>query len=217
MGGLHALLVVEDGLADTQIVRRDLQQLIIRQKFQALLQTHLPRRHQPQRIIGAGGTGVCLLLFLADIYGDVLLLRRHAYHHTLVHLHARADKERTPLLGVKEPVGDGLTRLKGYKGPGIPAIHLALIGCVAVKDAGHDALAPGVGKELVAVAEQPPGRDQELHLHAASHRGHLHQVALPGADLLDNRAHRLAGHIHHQALDRLALLAVDGLIQHPGR
>ena len=94
VGGLHALLVVEDGLADTQIIRCNFQQLIIRQKFQALLQTHLPRRHQPQRIIGAGGTGVGLLLFLADIYGDVLLLGRHAYHHTLVHLHARADKER---------------------------------------------------------------------------------------------------------------------------
>ena len=66
VGGLHALLVVEDGLSDTQILRRDLQQLVVRQELQALLQAHLPGRHQAQSVIGAGGTGVGLLLFLAE-------------------------------------------------------------------------------------------------------------------------------------------------------
>ena len=74
VGGLHALFVVEDGLADTGDSPCDLQQLVVGQKLQALLQAHLPGRHQPQGIVGAGGPGVGQLLFLADVDGDVLLL-----------------------------------------------------------------------------------------------------------------------------------------------
>ena len=39
-------------------------------------------------------------------------------------------------------------------------------------------------------------------------------LALAGADLLDDRADALSGHVHDQTLDGLALLAVDGLVQH---
>ena len=39
-------------------------------------------------------------------------------------------------------------------------------------------------------------------------------LALAGADLLDDRADALSRHVHDQALDGLALLAVDRLVQH---
>ena len=85
MRGLHAALVVENALADAQALGRDLEQLVVREELQALLQTQLARRHEAQRVVRAGGTGIGQLLFLADVDGDVLLLRRHADDHAGVH------------------------------------------------------------------------------------------------------------------------------------
>lgn len=71
---LHALAVIQNALADAQVFRRDLQQLVVREEFHALLQTHLARRHEAQRLVGAGSAHVRELLFLADVDGDVLRL-----------------------------------------------------------------------------------------------------------------------------------------------
>ena len=217
VGGLHPLLVVQDGLAHPQALGRDLQQLVVRQKLQALLQAHLPGRHQTQRIVGAGGAHIGHLLFLAHVDRDILLLGGDAHDHALVHRHARPDEQRTALLGIEQTVAHALARLEGHEGAGVPAGQVALVGGVAVKHAGHDALAAGVGHELVAIAKQAAAGNEELDLHAAAHRSHLQHIRLAAAQLLDDRAHALAGHVHHQTLDGLALLAVDGLIQHAGR
>ena len=214
MGGLHALFVVEDGLADAQRVRRDLQQLVVSEEFEALLQAHLLGRDQTQRVVRAGGTHIGQLLLLADVDGDILLLGADAHDHALVHRHARADEQLTALLRVEEAVGDALAGLKGDEGAGVSARQIALVGRVGVEHARHNALALGVGKELVAVAEQAARRDEEFDLHAGADRRHLDHVALAGADLLDDRADALSGHVHDQTLDGLALLAVDGLVQH---
>ena len=216
MGSLHALFVVENGLAHAQALGGDLQQLVIGQELQALLQAQLPGRHQAQGLVGPGGPHIGHLLLLADVDGNVLLLGGHAHDHALVHLDTGADEQGAPLLGVEQSVADGLAGLEGHQGAGVPAAQVALIGGVAVEHGGHDALAPGIRQELVAIAEQAPGGNQELQLHAAAHGGHLDQVALAGAQLLDDRAHGLAGHVGHQPLDGLALLAVDGAVQHPG-
>ena len=215
--GLHAALVVQDGLADTEVLGGDLQQLVIRQELQTLLQAHLPGRHQTQSVVAAGGTGIGQLLLLADVHHDVLLLGADAHHHALVHAHVGADKQHAALLSVEQAVGDGFAGLAGHQRAGIAAAQLALEGRVAVKHAGHDTLAAGIGQELVAIAEQAAAGHQELHLHAIADGGHLRQVGLAGAQLLDDGAHALAGHVHHQTLDGLALLAVDGLVQHAGR
>ena len=55
MDGLHALFVVEDGLADAQALGGDLQQLVVGQELQTLLQTQAAGRHQAQGLVGAGG------------------------------------------------------------------------------------------------------------------------------------------------------------------
>ena len=61
---LHALVVVQDLLADAQILRGDLQQLILCQELQAAFQAELADGDQAQSIVGAGCTGVvrCLVL-----------------------------------------------------------------------------------------------------------------------------------------------------------
>ena len=115
-----------------------------------------------------------------------------------------------------EAVGDRLAGFKGDEAARAPAAQIPLIGGVGVEDRGHDPLSPGVGEEFVAVAEQAPGGDQELNLHPGTHRGHLQQVSLPGAHLLNDRPHRVGGHVHHQALHGLALHPVDLLVEDPG-
>ena len=215
VGGLHPLLVVQDGLAHPQALGRDLQQLVVRQELQALLQTHLPGRHQPQRLVGAGGPHIGHLLLAAHVDRDILLLGGDAHDHALVHRHARPDKQRAALLCVEQAVAHALAGLKRHQRAGAPAGQIALVGGVAVKHAGHDALAAGIGQKLVAIAEQAAAGNEELDLHTAAHWGHLQHIRLAAAQLLDDRTHALAGHVHHQPLDGLALLPVDGLIQHP--
>ena len=217
LGGLaHAGRVVQQALAQAQGFGSDLQQLVIGQKLQALLQAHLAGRGEPQGVVGAGGAHVGQLLLFADVNRDVLLLGGLAHHHAGIDGHARADEQHTTLLGVVEAVGDALTGLEGHQGAGVAALDLALHGGIGVKDRGHDALALGVGKELVAVAEQAAGGHQELQLHPITHRSHLQKVALAGADLLDDRAYAVAGYVHHQTLQRLAHFAVNLLVEHAG-
>ena len=215
--GLHPLLMVQNPLADAQTLGGDLQQLVVRQELQALLQAQDPMGHQAQGLVAAAGPHIGQLLLLADVDGDVLLLGADANHHAGVDRNACADEQRAPLLGVEEAVGNGLAGLEGDEAAGVPAAQVALVGGVAVKDGGHDALAPGIGQKLVAVAEEAPGGNQKLQLHPVTHGGHLHQVALPGAHLLDDRAHAVGGHVGHQPLDGLAADAVDLLVEHPGR
>ena len=61
---LHALLVVQDLLADAQVLGGDLQQLILCQELQAAFQAELADGDQAQSIVGAGCTGVGQVLGL---------------------------------------------------------------------------------------------------------------------------------------------------------
>ena len=214
--GLHTLFVVQDGLAHPQALGGDLQQLIICQELQALLQAHLLGGNQTQGVVGAGGTGVGQLLFLAHVHRHILAAGIDADDHAAVDGNTGADEEGAALLGVEEAVGDGLAGLKGDHGAVAPALDVALVGGIGIEHGGHDALAPGIGEEVVAVAEEATGRHQELNLHAVAHRRHFQHVRLALAQLLDDGAHAVAGHVHHQTLDGLALLAVDLLVEHAG-
>ena len=73
--GLHALVVVRDLLTDTQILRGDLQQLVLCQELQAALQAQLADGDQAQSVVGAGRTGVGQVLGLTTsqrVYGTVM-------------------------------------------------------------------------------------------------------------------------------------------------
>ena len=213
MGGLHAQLFVEDRLADAQVLGRDLKQLVVGEELEALLQAHLLGRDKAQRVVRAGSAHVRELLLLAHVDRDVLLLGGLTDDHTLVHVDARADEQHAALLRVEEAIGDRGAGLGRDERAGIAAGKLALVGCVGIKHARHDALALGVGEELVAVTEQAARGDQEFELHAAADRRHLGEVALAGAELFDDCADILLRHVAHKAFDGLALLAVDHLIQ----
>ena len=70
---LHAEAVIENALADSQMLRCDLKQLILSQIFEAVFQRHILRRDQAERIIAAACTGIGQMLSLADIYNKVFL------------------------------------------------------------------------------------------------------------------------------------------------
>ena len=147
--------MIKDALAQAQVFRRDLKQLVVREKLKALLKAHLLGRDEAQRFVGAGGAGVGQVLGAAHVDRHVVGLRAHADDHARVYLGARRDEHLAALLRVPNAVGHGLAGLKRDEGAGIAAGDVALINVVLLKHGGEDAFALGVGKELVAVAERP--------------------------------------------------------------
>ena len=110
--GLHALIVVQNLLADAQILRGDLQQLVLCQEFQTALEAQLADRDQAQSIVRAGSAGVGQVLGLADVHVHILAGSGIADDHALVHLFTGTDKQGAALLGVVQAVGNGLAGLK---------------------------------------------------------------------------------------------------------
>ena len=167
--GLHALVVVQDLLADAQILRGDLQQLILCQELQAALQAQLADGDQAQSVIGTGSTGIGQVLGLADVDIHILAGSGVADDHALVHLFAGAHQQGAALLSVEQAVGDGLAGLKADQRTGGAVGDHASPDIVAVKDLVDDALAVGIGQELVAVAEQAAAGHPELQTHTVTY------------------------------------------------
>ena len=51
--GAAADALVEDDLAQADVVRRHLDALVVGDELERLLERHRPRRHQPHRVVGA--------------------------------------------------------------------------------------------------------------------------------------------------------------------
>ena len=111
-GSLHAQVMVQDALADAQVLRGDLQQFVGRQEFQAALQAELAHRHQTQGVVTAGSTGVGQMLGLADVDGDVLASGGVTHHLAGIDFLAGGDQQSAALLGVEQPVGHGVAGFK---------------------------------------------------------------------------------------------------------
>ena len=92
--------MVQDLLADAQIFRSDLQQLVLCQEFQAAFQAELANGDQAQSIIGAGCTGVGQVLGLADVDIHILAGSGVADDHALVDFFASAHQQGAALLRV---------------------------------------------------------------------------------------------------------------------
>ena len=110
---LHAEAVIENALADSQMLRCDLKQLILSQIFEAVFQRHILRRDQAERIIAAACTGIGQMLSLADIDNNILGFRRTADDHALIDLGACRNEQTAALLRVIEAVCDRLACLIG--------------------------------------------------------------------------------------------------------
>ena len=165
-------------------------------------------------LLGGGGVAaVGHVLLLAHVHVDVAGAGVPADDHAVVHLHARLDEQLAAVLDVEQGVGGGHAVLPGHQRAGVAGGDVALDGLVVLEHGAHDALAAGVGEELAAIAEQAAGRHDELQPHAAL-AIHGDERAAATADLVDHRAGELGGHVAHQPLHGLALLAIDVLVQH---
>lgn len=127
---LHAQAVVENALADAQILRRDLQQLVLGEIFQTVLKAHVLRRDQPQCIVAAAGAGIRQMLALADIDDDILRLRGTADDHALIDLRTCRNEQAAALLRVVKAVGHGFTGLIGDQRADSTALDLTLVGLI---------------------------------------------------------------------------------------
>ena len=156
------------------------------------------------------------MLFLADIYHEVVRLRRSAYYHALVNRRARADEQLAALLSVVQTVGNSLARFKSYQRTGRAACDVALVRLILVEYRAHDALALGIGEEFASVTEKSAAGDEKFYSHAVADRGHLRKLALARTQLFHYRAYATLGNVDNKALDRLAELAVYFFIKHAG-
>ena len=154
------------------------------------------------------------MLGLADVDIDVLAGSGVADDHALVDLLASADQKGAALLCIEQTVGDSLTGLKADQRAGGAVGDHAGPDVVAVEDLVQDALAVGIGQELVAVAEQAAAGHTELQTHTVgTQRLHLLQDGLAGAQTGHDSALILSGHVDDDMLHRLVGLAVDDLGQ----
>ena len=112
----------------------------------------------------------------------------------------------------EQRVTGGLAGLKGDQRAAQPRGDLALHRLIALEHGAHQPLAVRVGEEIAAVAKQPARGDEELQAHAVL-PVHTGKRAAPPAQLFNDHAGILGGHVAHHALDRLALHAVDLLVQ----
>src|SRR5699024_2278336 len=125
-GGLHAQVMVQNALADAQVLRGDLQQFVGGQKLQAGLQAQLGHRGQAQRVVAAGSAGVGQVLGFADVDGDVVAGGGVAHDLALIDLLAGHDQQGAALLGVEQAVGDGGAGVKADQRAGGPGGDVAL-------------------------------------------------------------------------------------------
>ena len=212
--GLHALLVVEDLLADAQVLGSDLQQLVLSQELEAALEAQLADGDEAQSVVRAGSTGIGQVLGLADVDIDVLAGSGVADDHALVDLLAGAHQQSAALLRVEQAVGDGLAGLKADQRTGGAVGDHASPDVIAVEDLVDDALAVGIGQELVAVAEQAAAGHTELQTHTVgAQRLHLLQDGLALAQTGHDSTLILGGDVDDDVLHRLVGLAVDDLGQ----
>ena len=200
--------MVQDALADAQVLRSNFQQLVRCQEFQAAFQAELGHGDQAQSIVTAGCTGVGQVLGLAHVDGDVLTGRGVANNFALVNLFACGHNQGAALLGVEQTVSDGIAGIKADQGAAGTGGNGAAPFFVTIKNGVHDAFAVGVGQELAAVAKQAAAGHTELQTGTVVHHLHVHQDGLAGAQSGHNVALIGFRHVNHNALHGLHGLAV---------
>ena len=104
----------------------------------------------------------------------------------------------------------------GDERAGRAAVDLAAIDVVFVEHGVHYALAFRVGEKFGFIAEEAAGRHGKFQAHARAFGRHADKLALAQAHFFHDHAHAVLGHIGDEAVDGLALHAVDFLEKHLG-
>ena len=92
-----------------------------------------------------------LLTYVADY---IFIFCTFAHNHTLINVNARRNKESASVLRVEKSVGGADTCFVNNNRASFTGLDVALLGCIAVKELIHDAVAVGVGEEFGTVADK---------------------------------------------------------------
>src|SRR5260370_1875237 len=95
-------------LAQPQVLRRHLQELVVSKEVERLLEAQLAGRRKPHRDVRGRRPDVDLLLLTADVDPDVAWPLLDADDHPLVHRLARLDAGRAALLRAGQPDRHGV-------------------------------------------------------------------------------------------------------------
>src|SRR5215216_4433688 len=211
LGGAAAGGGVQDPLAQPQLGRGDLDQLVGADPLDGLLQRQDGGRDQPDGLVRGVGADVGLLLLAGRVDVDVLGAGVLADDHALVHLGAGADEQLAPLLELPEGIPGGGPDPVGDQGAVDPVVDRPGPVVVAVEQVVEDGRAPGRGEQAGAEADQAPGRHPELQAYPAGavvdHVGHPPPAQ---GQALGDDADELLGHVEGDRLVRLLEPPVDG-------
>ena len=136
------------------------------------------------------------VLLAADVDVDIALTRVLADDHAGVD--RRCSGRRTACRDPARRTGRSMTASPVSVATSAPTLRvrdIALIRLVAVKHGAHHALAAGIGHKLAAVAEQAAARASVNSRRTRSVPDMLIHHAAAAADLLDDGARVLAGHV----------------------
>src|SRR5207302_2287866 len=100
----------EVALAESQVLRRDLEQLVVGEEVQRLLEAQLRGGREPDGDVRCGRTNVGLLLLAADVDADVARPLLDPNDHPLVDLLPWFDESGPPLLRARQTKRQRLAR-----------------------------------------------------------------------------------------------------------
>src|SRR5258708_40235317 len=120
-----------------QMLRRDLEELVVPEEVQGLFQAQSRSRSQPHGDVGRGRAYVRLLLLAADIDPDVPRPLLDADDHAFVHLFAGLDESGAALLRARQPEGQRLAGGRGRQRAVALLAELAEERAVAHADRAH--------------------------------------------------------------------------------
>ena len=207
--GAGAIDLGQVALAEPDVLRRHLEQLVIGEEVEALLERHLGGGCEPDHDVGVGGAHVGLLLLLADVDRHIARPLLDAHDHPLVDLLARLDEGEATLLRVGESEGENVSRAGRHHRAVALLPEVARPGTVAEEQRAHDPGAAGDRQEGVPEADQATGRDCVVEPDAGLCIGDLDHLAAAPAEGLADRAQVLLGDVDGEVLEWFHKLAVD--------
>ena len=157
------LVFCEIELAQPNVVRRHLDEFVAGDVIDRLLKGEFARRSEDDVLIAARSADVGELLGFGRIHDEIVVARVFPDNHPFIHFIARLDKERAALLEIEEAVTVGFAEIAGDHHAAQTADDIPFPRSECLKDGSEDSKTRGAGEEIVAIAHESAGRDEERH------------------------------------------------------
>ena len=109
---LRSVLIIEDRFSEPEMFRRHFEKLVVGEKFETLLETHLFCWYEPEGFLTSCGSHIRKIFLFAHIDIDISGFRSYAHDHSLVYGNAGLYEESAAILRVEEAVCICFTCLK---------------------------------------------------------------------------------------------------------